>query len=924
MSPIRSHRATPYARTRLVAALLGIVLAASAVPGLLPGTTSRATAEAAVTDGSDWGSQGTLSSGSGVKVRWDNTGNPESSIVRRDRRQVIPHTDGKTYDDVAPKAADKYAEYFGAENGLGGLEVTVSQTQGLTNQAVTLDFAGAKGGTRVGTLSSSYFQVFQCAGDHKDDGASTVPDPATCQVGATGPDTAGGTFSRRESRIVWTDPLVGGDWSKYDRANTEVPFTSITGEQSGSDLANKNQFFNKTTTNEWSNISVQQSGTATREFEVQTSVEAPHLGCGKRADEPSSESCWLVVVPRLRGTDAAYPDLGPIAPSVWAQRLQVELGFKDIASGCPGGQSRALIGGSELLAAAAGSWTPGLCAGRRIALGYSQLSDEVARNQFGSGSSSAIVTSQPVVGEDVAHVPVALTAPVIALTEELYVECRKEGAELIGSIDTEEEARKCGFPDLAAVRAEVAMAGRPVRDIKLNARLVTKLLTQTYHLALIGRKPAPGWARSVPTDLAEDPEFKRLNPQLDHRIAPAQDIDHLIVEGMRSDAATQVWSWILRDPEGRAFLSGCPDADGLVVNPFYSTRTYEGCEDLKSELDAQAKAARSSTDKAEGYVDEAPGYPSDGSPYPLPGWQDRRDANVSPYTLVDHLPRTDTMATAGRNTFLGYVPRNDEWCPTLIDDTCVPAPGKWKDLKVRQTVGSRAVLSITDAATAAKFRLTTARLCDTDGKDCVGADTTSLRKAAGNFVDTLAKGVQEPGAADYAGGAYPLTLPVYAAISTTLDQTERTSYADALEYLTTTGQKPGFDAGDLLPGYAPLTDELLATAQSAIAEIRAPAKDASPEPSPSASPKPTPKPSAAPSPSAPAPAGAAPAGAPTDTGAPAAAPAPGEQLADAQLVAAPVGDESWPSGMLPLGIAIALLSGLAGPLLRLRPRFALR
>ena len=101
-----------------------------------------------------------------------------------------------------------------------------------------------------------------------------------------------------------------------------------------------------------------------------------------------------MIVPRVTGV---LDSSGPIAPSLWAQRMQVRIGFRAVPAGCPGG-ARSLVGGSELVNDAASSWTPGLCDDDKIEFGYTQLGDEVARTQYLGGENPAILTSQPLPG----------------------------------------------------------------------------------------------------------------------------------------------------------------------------------------------------------------------------------------------------------------------------------------------------------------------------------------------------------------------------------------------------------------------------------------------------------------------------------------------------------------------------------------------
>jgi len=897
-------------RVRLLTAIIGLTIAAAGLPAWIG--TSAAAAAGGTGDGSDWSSTGLSRSASAVTVHWDNAGNRASSVVPRDGSQVLPHADGRTYDDISSQVVSSYFDYFGPDNGLGGLKMTVSQTRDLVNQSVNLDISGVKGGAPFGIPSVVSLQVFQCwggltAGGKPDPGAAD-PDPATCQMGAGDPSSKSESFALANSRYINSDPLVpGSDWGKYFNkgGKDDVPFTALNGKKSGSTNGSDNQFFNAATTNEVSRLQVSANGTATRQFEVQTSLESAGLGCGLRRGIASTRTCWLVVVPRVAGV---LDQNGPIAPSLWAQRMQVKLGFRDIVAGCPGGQSRTLTVGSELLSVAAASWTPGLCDAKNIALGYTQLGDPVARTEFENGAADAVLTTQPS-SKPAYYVPVALSAPVIAYALSYQPNCPARTEPY-----TEDEAHQCSYSSVDQLNADILRSGTLIRNLKLDARLVAKLLTQSYAFAIFDQEGfrRAGWMVHRPVSLAKDPEFLRLNPDLTH-ISPntssANQLDHLVLAALRSDGASAVWSWILADPDGRAFLNGCPDPDGVVINPFYSTRTYQGCEDQRSVLAAQADADRKDTPTPGSYADLALTYPPDGSPFPLPGWQEADVDGNPPYSVYDFLPRVDSMPVAGRDVAIGYVPRNSNLCLTVLDTACAPAPGKWTDPKNRQAGDRLGAMAITTAATAARFQLPTAQLCDTSGAHCVGADASSLRKAAARFVAGDTAGVQKPGDTDYATGAYPLTQPVYAGVSKALPSTELTAYADALTYVVTTGQKPGYTPGNLPPGYAPLPGAMLTRARTAIAALRKghPAGSSAP--------------GSTDTPGAPGDGNQPPAAGPNAVTEPPTGPPAGSPVAAPQFVTLAAGTEHWPKWPLPIGLAVALIAGLAGPALRFRNTF---
>src|SRR5262249_45545390 len=142
--------------------------------------------------------------------------------------------------------------------------------------------------------------------------------------------------------------------------------------------------------------------------------------------------------------------------------------------------------------------------------------------------------------------------------------------------------------------------------------------------------------------------------------------------------------------------------DGMVINPFYSTRTYQGCENQRATLSAQADSDRKDTTTPDSYVDLALTYPPDGSPFPLPGWQEAKVPGNPTFSVFDFLPRVASMPVAGRDVAIGYVPRTSNLCLTELDPTCVPAPGKWTAPKSRQPGDRLGAMAITTAATAAR------------------------------------------------------------------------------------------------------------------------------------------------------------------------------------------------------------------------------
>ncbi|MFJ3959085.1 hypothetical protein [Arthrobacter sp. NPDC090010] len=750
-----------------------------------------------------WGPDGSFASDSAVTVRWDNKGNAPENTVARERATPLPHTAGKSYADIPARIRNSVQSLLGPDNGRGGLSMTVSQSKDLVNQVIGIRLDGLADPSPGigGGESGDQFQLFQCWGapgpNGKPDPAAQAPDPSTCELGAAGWGQRGSaidgptTFAQQ----IGGDPLLaGGDWERGGLIDQDgyLKVMGIDGSLvSGYPLTSP--VINQNSTNEVSRLYVNKTGTASVPFEVHTTTEAKFMGCGKREDAPSTSDCWLVAVPKvgqLQGAKAA-------SPSAWAQRLQVKIKFRDIPKPCSSTQQRLLSSGSEVLAPAAASWIPALC-GQGQGFALAKVADSNARVQQAGGNPLAF-TSQPSSGAE--HTPVALAGVSIGYR--------------VGLTDVVD-----GKPQSAGL----------VTGLKLNARLLAKLLTSSYSQANLVRPQPPGY--DSPFYLSYDPEFLRLNPQLNFdKDKPPYlnllDNRNFNLELLNSDAAQVVWKWLASDPAAASFLNGCPDPDGMTVQPFYSTRSYVGCESQAKALETKAAAQRAAAVKLPEFVDGPQIYPPYSAAYPQVLWTQGEpgligEAKTAPQTLPDAFPRVDNMAIAGQRTSrMTFVQNIDYWCDTVVSLCPVPPPGKWQAQSSKSPrVGTSSVFGITDTATAANYQLQTALLCDDSGKVCVGADESSLTKASSAFT-TEAAPQPDPVKALDAGG-YPLTMPVYAALKSGAKATPDVvkQIDTVINYMTGPGQKPGFGVGQLPPGYAPITAAMKAQATCALATFK--------------------------------------------------------------------------------------------------------
>lgn len=811
-------------------------------------------------DGS-WGPYGVRDTDSAVTLRWDNKGNPATSVVPRNANQKLLHTDNKTYDDVNPEINAAYRKHLAEGSATGGLQVTVSQTKNLVNQYVNL--------TITGVPETTELQVFQCWGGKQ--GSNTGPEQSSCQMGWN-------DSSSRMHRKQGSDRTILGtsDWGRNVTASdpnelAAAPFVPIRGEawapktrdfqttlepvfENGKPKRDRrgdqimrnvfNPHFNQLTTNEVDEVQAVGAGTkAVIPFEIQTAFESPALGCGRETKE-----CWLVIVPRVTQDMPAQGDNGdlplamsPLSPSMWAQRMQVKLQFRDFRPNCPDTAVLADSTGSEAAEQAMQSWEAPVCVkGSQVT--HATQADALARDQQ-QAEAPMIVTTKPSNGAH--HAPLANVAIVVAYNMDYSLD--------IGSTPS------------------------TVTDLRLNARLIAKLLTQSYQYDIEPqgeavtfdidalRKNIPFYASS-PRSLITDPEFQALNPQYFTGNNPVPiPQDRLMIDAAQSDTATVVWEWLLSDPDGASFLGGCPDPYGNVINPFYSTRTYKGCESKKAELEQKARSLIKNTNTPSVYFDAPMTYPSDNTSFPMPAWQQVRSTKLDVNTGAisyddtipaiynsDHLMRYEGLPTVARNVARAQG-KTLSWCDKTLDSSCDPQngdAGMWKNTTTPpQLIGSRSKFGLTDSANAARYGLKTALICKgTDRNSCIGANIETMQRKVGSFA--APKTASDAPQNTYKGEGYPLTIPLYAAYSSDhLSIPLAKAYNQWLTYATTQGQVQGTAPGELPLGYAPLTPAQVQAAKKTATFLAAwKPKPVQPEPEPSPEPEPEPEPEPAPEP----------------------------------------------------------------------------
>lgn len=648
------------------------------------------------------------------------------------------------------------------KNGSGrfsDVAVTVSQVAHMRNQVVRISWTGAKQSSTSGAnFLNNYMQIMQCWGDEAE------PQREKCQYGGIFGDQRGGqATSNREvvNNGELDDPNEIPAYKGKFPSNGVVPFESVTGKTV---TDRRNEFFDTQSTNEIDYGRTSSDGTGEEFFEVQTGREAAGLGCGAAESDGSTRDCWLVVVPRdtkeVNGQDVSdFPsnrlETSPLAASNFANAISFRLDFDPIAVTCPLGDERRMLGNEEASEAVA-RWQPVLCGATGSIFGYSTLGDDLARRQTLSDKPWLSLVNRPIQpsanvdGRLLTYAPVSISAVGVGVVIERY-------------------------PKDSASDAVKAKRGTRVLDLKLNARLVAKLLTQTYTAAVLGNTSADkAHVAGNPARLTDDKEFLELNPEFKD-LQYTDDFYEITNPLGLSDANREVWKWIQSDPDAKAFINGKADPWGTKVNPYYKGMDLDRQDFPRSD----------------------------------PGCASIPDGRALLCSL-DHLAYAPDFHTAARGAIRGLTLANDNW------DWGPPARYKQNPA---QPPGQRAVLALMDTATAARFQVTMARLKNASGA-FVTPTEDAMDTAVGAMTNSSVPGVLESNPGTKRRTAYPMTQVTYAVTAPRqLSADEAKAYSRFVTYVTGAGQTPGLAPGQLPEGYLPLTDELRAQARAAAALI---------------------------------------------------------------------------------------------------------
>jgi hypothetical protein len=629
------------------------------------------------------------------------------------------------------------------------------------------------------------------------------------------PGTADAHYKTRATATVsqtksLTNQMVQVSWTAfspssqltYDNSNTDYPV--MIAECKGLDPTNPTQCYGATNGGEPASFgqygpsntsygTTTSAGTGTADIQLFTSVQNQYLGCG--ADSP----CSLVVVPSqggdtldfatphcadhsedIGGTDTGQYAFTPItsAPGTanglcsWEKRIVIPLYFAPTPNGCPLRAADFSAGGSPMLADAMQQWETGLCFGSgSVEMQYNgSLNESEARNYFAEGTEDVAFTTLPISGptkHPYVYAPVAVSATSVGYW-----------------VDNQN-------------------TGQPYANIKLDARLLTKMLTTSYAYT---NDACPGGGSSQfgcdnavdgnPDNLYTDPEFQKLNPAVWQNASQPSGYEIPIVLSGDSDMTWEATSWIASNQAATGFLAGQFDQWGMHVNTYYLGLKYP----LNGFLPMDPYLPVSTQD--------APVYPlstlaSDMALNQQPGTQDVKDTTTGNY---DSLP-----------------PQSD---------------------------GDRDLWSIIDQSDAQRFLIPAAALENGAGKYVEPTDA-AMAAAVKDMTKTSA-GTLQTNYTSTDPAAYPMTMVIYAVVPTGgISAAKAAAIAKFLDFAAGGGQTTGASPGELPAGYLPLPDSLRQQTLKAATEVLDQVGNPKPKPSatPSTTPKVTKSPSTSPSPS---------------------------------------------------------------------------
>jgi hypothetical protein len=720
------------------------------------------------------------------------------------------------------------------------LKVTVSQTQNIGHQGITVSWTGGK--LTDSALRHDYLQMMECYGD-----SPTGPSPESCEYGSEGLLNGGDGYNipvgRRGGPLCSAgavpsaaNPAHDPNGSVFNGCDTyeptsekpshcnpdpavirnnagcpapgnlySIPFVPVAdrahpvyGDNTANFSKNTANFFNKYNSNEVQQAITGSGGRGSQQFETLTNAESQGLGCGDRESNGHIRGCWLVIVPRgeyepngynvasSSGTSAATELVtSPLSASNWAQRIQVHLSYRPL-SFCSIGPPERLTAGTQVITRAVQSWQLALNQAANCKKVYSFTAN------FETEVTSALSTAGSQTGLGFTTIPIGSEATrsggqAPALPPILYAPVAVTATGFGFNIDDKL------FTD-PGNKNNYAL-GHITTPIKLTPRLLAKALTQVYREDLpdyydSGLVPGPAWSQKNPYTISWDPAFQRLNPEV--ALGPGSGLAPLVTEE-HSALDQQVWQLIQSDPATSSWLDGTTDrSDPVVANPDYTANKP-----------GKAPALDNFPRYYKGILDL--GLTTDNPP--------RKKVKTS-QDLIPYMTDFDSVAAT---VLLANNQATGEWDPSAYDSNHVS--GWWGKSGI-EPPGQMFMWGMAGAPDLAAYGLTAAQLCGPSGTGCVGPTVASVAKAL-NSATPDSKGLLHINPAKAGAGGYPLVDVVYAAVPTNQSAAFLSDYANLIHYAAGQGQTIGSAPGDLPPGYLPLTAKLKAQADAVVTKLRA-------------------------------------------------------------------------------------------------------
>jgi ABC-type phosphate transport system substrate-binding protein len=508
------------------------------------------------------------------------------------------------------------------------------------------------------------------------------------------------------------------------------------------------------------------NGRGQTDIDILTKTENQALGCD------STHPCSLAVVPAQGGNYSKTPPdcadhsqdfsfgtgyavgaeaFGAVHFSCsWAKRIVFPLAFDHSAATCPARNPAFTTAGSPMLARAMESWMAALCAGAHgTTINYDGVvAEPQALTELGTGQTDVALTTRTASAQGIStgpkhyvYAPVAVSAVSVAYW------------------------------------FDNSLTGMPVTNIRLNQRLLLKLLTTSYAFDNDG---CPSASPGVPCDkgvdhnplnLFVDPEFLKLNPEYASqngqppRVVPppssAFEVPTVVLG--RSDTTWTATRWIDANKAASQFLAGQFDPYGMHVNTYYLGTKYP----------------------ANSFVPE------------------------DPFPFIAHLYNPVFPSS------LVAFDQVENWPPEFSDQK--DQFGHYPRLPPQPT-GGRSLIAITGQGDAAAFLFPVARISNATGH-FVRPNDSGMAAAVRTMIPA-GDGTLQVNLHSRNPAVYPLTMVIYAVAPTSgTSHAKAAAIAKFIDYAAGAGQSPGLRPGQLPPGFLPLTAKLRAQARKAAQEV---------------------------------------------------------------------------------------------------------